>query len=155
MGAYLYSSRQKFIATERINIVFYLFLAVFFLVYVTLSVISILRQSLKPQIFSRTMTIVKAFCHNTSVLFCLLYHWSPLHISIIRRLDDAYFNKRRLRIATLRIKRIPQFEWGKYSWAKGRVYFVYDRVHLLQGKCNIMLGGVLMFWKPLTLRDRC
>lgn len=43
MGAYFYSSRLKFIGTEKVTIVFYLFLAVFFAVYIALAVIAVIR----------------------------------------------------------------------------------------------------------------
>lgn len=59
IGAYISAEKHQFISTTASNIVFYLFIAVFFTVYLTLGGISMYRQVKKPQIFSRSMVTVR------------------------------------------------------------------------------------------------
>ena len=58
-GVYIYVSKQRFIETQQVNIVAYLFLAVFFLVYLTLSAIALIRQAINQNVFSRSIVAVR------------------------------------------------------------------------------------------------
>jgi hypothetical protein len=59
VGTYVYASKQRFINIQAPTIVFALFLAVFFLVYLTLAFITLARQLLKVSLISySTFTVL-------------------------------------------------------------------------------------------------
>ena len=58
LTTYLVAEKQHFIATGSSSIVFYVFIALFFTVYLILASISLYRQTKKEQIFTRSIVTV-------------------------------------------------------------------------------------------------
>lgn len=66
--SYYLAVTEKYIEVDNYNIVFYLFSFVFLVVYVTMTVITILRQLLKSQIFTRSTFTVCTFYTSLTII---------------------------------------------------------------------------------------